>query len=185
MCLGHLAPWTDELLPTLQTVTANCYRKLLLQTLNRWSKSCRALTSTSFLAEISIRSPRKLFIFIIQKKKIGSKYPKNNLFNLEKGSTGAHGLCTHHNARLSYSIPIVYYYGYNNARCSGTNEKCKCPKIHQAMVSRNCTCCSTKSHARRLRGLAYLHHIEVATDSLKRASDVQQIRNWALKSDQC
>ena len=45
-------------------------------------------TSVAALAEISLRSPRKLFIFIIIKKYIGSKYPKNKLFNFEKNFTG-------------------------------------------------------------------------------------------------
>ena len=49
---------------------------------------CKQLepVSASFLAEISVRSPRKLFIFI---KKIfsGSKYPKNILFNFVERST--------------------------------------------------------------------------------------------------
>ena len=46
--------------------------------------------SASFLAELSVSSPRKLFIFVIKiSKKIfsGSKYPTNILFNFEKGST--------------------------------------------------------------------------------------------------
>ena len=47
-------------------------------------------TSVAALAEISLRSPRKLFIFIIIKKYIGSKYPKNKLFNFEKNFTGRH-----------------------------------------------------------------------------------------------
>ena len=34
------------------------------------------------------RSPQKLFIFISKKILTGSKYPKNILFNFEKGSTG-------------------------------------------------------------------------------------------------
>ena len=42
--------------------------------------------SPSFLAEISDKSPRKLFVFIIYKK-TGSKYTKNILFCFEKGST--------------------------------------------------------------------------------------------------
>ena len=46
-----------------------------------------AVSSASFLAELSVRSPRKLFIFIILKKNCGSKYPKIKLFNFEKEST--------------------------------------------------------------------------------------------------
>ena len=34
-------------------------------------------SSDAVLAEISLRSPRKIFIFIIKKIFIGSKYPKN------------------------------------------------------------------------------------------------------------
>ena len=46
-------------------------------------------SSASFLAEISVKSPRKLFIFITKKNIFsGSKYPRSNLFNFEKGSTG-------------------------------------------------------------------------------------------------
>ena len=52
-----------------------------------WSLYC-VTTSVAVLAEISLRSPRKLFIFIIKKKIIGSKYPKNKLFNFEKNFTG-------------------------------------------------------------------------------------------------
>ena len=41
-----------------------------------------------FLAQLSVRSPRKLFIYIIlYTKKSGSKHPKNSLFNFEKRST--------------------------------------------------------------------------------------------------
>ena len=41
--------------------------------------------SVAVLAVISLTSPRKLFIFIIKKCMcIGSKYPKNKLFNFEK-----------------------------------------------------------------------------------------------------
>ena len=45
------------------------------------------VTSASFLAELSVSSPQKLFIFISRKIFSGSKYPKNILFNFEKGST--------------------------------------------------------------------------------------------------
>ena len=45
--------------------------------------------SASFLAGISVRSPRKMFTFISGKIFYGSKYPKTILFVLEKGSAGA------------------------------------------------------------------------------------------------
>ena len=50
----------------------------------------RLCTSVAGLAETSLRSPPKLFIFIIKKLFIGSKYPKNKLFNFDKTSL----LCT-------------------------------------------------------------------------------------------
>ena len=46
----------------------------------------RMTSSGSFLAKISVRSPKKLFIFIIYKKKSRWKYSKNNLFNFENRS---------------------------------------------------------------------------------------------------
>ena len=46
------------------------------------------LASAFFLAEISVRSPRKLFIFIICKNLSGSKCPKNTLFDFENRRTG-------------------------------------------------------------------------------------------------
>ena len=48
-------------------------------------------TSASVLAETSVRSPRKLFIFIINKHIFWIKVSKEYLiFNFEKGSTGPH-----------------------------------------------------------------------------------------------
>ena len=44
--------------------------------------------SAAVLAEISLRSPRQVFMFIITKKNTGSKYPKNKLFHFEKHFTG-------------------------------------------------------------------------------------------------
>ena len=44
--------------------------------------------SGSFIAEIFLIMPRKLFIFMIKKNFSGLKYPTNILFNFEKGSTG-------------------------------------------------------------------------------------------------
>ena len=44
---------------------------------------------TSFLAEISVRSPQKIFILIIWKIFSGSKYPKNFLCDFEKGTITA------------------------------------------------------------------------------------------------
>ena len=46
------------------------------------------MPSASFLADISGRSPRKALIFIIFKKKSGSKYPKVILFSFKNRSTG-------------------------------------------------------------------------------------------------
>ena len=47
------------------------------------------VTSASFLAEVSVRSAPKLFIFVIYKKIFSrSTYPKHILFDFEKGSTG-------------------------------------------------------------------------------------------------
>ena len=47
-----------------------------------------ASTSASFLAELSVSSPQKIFILLSKKIFSGSKYPKNIFFNFEKGSTG-------------------------------------------------------------------------------------------------
>ena len=47
-----------------------------------------AATNASFLAELSVSSPRKIFIFIIKKYIFWIKVSKNILFNFEKGSTG-------------------------------------------------------------------------------------------------
>ena len=44
-------------------------------------------TSASFLAGMSVRSPRKLCIFVIYEYFSGSKYPKNIIFNFENRST--------------------------------------------------------------------------------------------------
>ena len=57
-------------------------------------KGCNRLaldvnTSVAVFAEISLRSSRKIFIFII-KKYTGSKYQKINGFNFEKNFTGHH-----------------------------------------------------------------------------------------------
>ena len=45
------------------------------------------MCSASFLAELSVRSPRKSILFITKKIFSGSKYPKIILFCFEKGST--------------------------------------------------------------------------------------------------
>ena len=46
--------------------------------------------SASFLAEISVSSPRKILIFILKKYILsGSKYPTNTLFKFENRSTGS------------------------------------------------------------------------------------------------
>ena len=50
----------------------------------RWH---RASTSDAVLAEIPLRSPQKLFVFIVKKTFVGSKYPKIKLFNFEKNFT--------------------------------------------------------------------------------------------------
>ena len=55
-----------------------------------WGQPGNFFTSASFLAEISVSSPRKLSIFITQKIFFGSKYPKNTLFKFENGSTVLH-----------------------------------------------------------------------------------------------
>ena len=47
----------------------------------------RLSASGSFLAEISVSSPRKLVISLSKKIFCGSKYPRNNLFYFEKRST--------------------------------------------------------------------------------------------------
>ena len=49
-------------------------------------RSLAVLTSVAVLAETLLRSPQKLFIFIIKKIFIGAKYPKNKLFNLKQTS---------------------------------------------------------------------------------------------------
>ena len=47
------------------------------------------LTSASFLAEISVRSPQKLYIFFIYKNIFWLKVSKKKLFNFENTSTDA------------------------------------------------------------------------------------------------
>ena len=53
----------------------------------------RIATSVAILAEISLRSPRFLVIFIIKNVFLGSKYPKNNLI-LKKASLIATPQCS-------------------------------------------------------------------------------------------
>ena len=48
---------------------------------------CVLKSSASFLAEISVRSPRKLLIFIIYKNKMNESVKNKILFYLEKRST--------------------------------------------------------------------------------------------------
>ena len=46
------------------------------------------MSNTSFLAEVSCRSPQKSFIFIVYKIIFWIKVYKKKIFNFEKGSTG-------------------------------------------------------------------------------------------------
>ena len=55
--------------------------------MKHWSGSEPVLVSVAVLAEISLRSPRKIFIFIIKYIFTGSKYPKNKSFNFENNCT--------------------------------------------------------------------------------------------------
>ena len=50
-------------------------------------KTCVLVNSDSILADIMVRSPRKLFIFIIYDHFFGSKYPKTIWYTFENGST--------------------------------------------------------------------------------------------------
>ena len=49
---------------------------------------CVVECSVAVLAEILLRSPRKLFSVLIQKNKLGSKYPEIHQSNFEKNFTG-------------------------------------------------------------------------------------------------
>ena len=49
-----------------------------------------AMTSASFLSEISVSSPRQLYIYIIFKTFSASKHPKKKSCSFEKGSTSNH-----------------------------------------------------------------------------------------------
>ena len=53
----------------------------------QWRMRASLVASGSFLAEISVSSPRKLFVFIIKKTFSKSKYTKGVSFNFEKRST--------------------------------------------------------------------------------------------------
>ena len=60
-----------------------------------FNKSTDDGTSASYLAEISVKSPRKLFIFIIYKNIFWIKVSKKTFnFNFEKSFTGWHSLQT-------------------------------------------------------------------------------------------
>ena len=54
------------------------------------SRGCAVNVSSSVavLAEISLKSPQKLYIFITEEIFRTSKYPKINLFNFEKNFSG-------------------------------------------------------------------------------------------------
>ena len=80
--LQHVAELTE-----MHAASEAAAQKLQAE-VKRLETSTHEVSSASFLAELSVWSPRKLFIFIILKKKSGSKYPKIKLFNFEKGSTG-------------------------------------------------------------------------------------------------
>ena len=70
---------------------------------------CQLSTSAAFLAETSVRSPRKLFIFIILKKKslFGINVSKKKLlFNFVKGSTVKH-LSVQHPSRSHTLLPSL------------------------------------------------------------------------------
>ena len=69
----------------------NCpaYRGITVQNNfeNKLSTAEASAGDASFLAEISVSSPRKLFILIIQKKNLDQSIQKNILFHFEKRST--------------------------------------------------------------------------------------------------
>ena len=82
--------------------------------------SLRLQASVDVLAEISLRSPRTLFIFIIKKYIYRIKVSKNKLFNFEKNFTAAgcvingtySGILIHSNVMYSsFTIHYVFFLG--------------------------------------------------------------------------
>ena len=82
--LGH--PENYLIFTILKTLLDESIQNTLYLTLET-KALMHTIISASFLAEVSVSSPRKLSIFLSKKIFSGSKYPKNILFNFEKGST--------------------------------------------------------------------------------------------------
>ena len=86
------------------------------------------VVSVAVLAEISLRSPRKIIIFTIKKMLTGSKYPKNNKFNFEKNFTGRGSTASSGRHSNDFSCPFL---------CTCVGSKFGWEPIHSFVIACN------------------------------------------------